>query len=118
MMNLGASLYAISQGTFVINAAFFDENGAPATPISASWTLTDINGTVQNSRLNVVISPIAQAVQIVLSGADINYGASASHQRTLTLTALYVSSLSVTPLPLVDSCTFYVANPITGNIGP
>jgi hypothetical protein len=72
---------------------------------------------VQNGRSGVAINPIAQTVQIVLSGADILYSASTSHQRVLIVTAIYASSFG-SPLPLVDSLIFFVANPATGYVGP
>ena len=62
----------IDKSTFVITVRFFDEDEVAMTPVTATWTLTKLNGTVINSRSAVSITP-ATSANIVLSGADLDY---------------------------------------------
>jgi len=95
----------ISGSTYIINVAFFDENGLATIPNSATWSLTDSKGTTINSRSNVVISSLAASVNIVLSGSDLLISNGAS--RTLTVNAFYNSTLG-SNLPLVSSVQFNI----------
>ena len=96
---------ATEEGTYIINAAFTDEDDNAVVPDSISWTLTDVVGTVINDRLHEVISPAAD-VDIVLSGNDLAIGTSGT-KRVLTIEAVYDSAAG-DDLPLTDEASFDV----------
>ena len=112
-MILGTTLYAVSKSSFIVTVVFLDENGLAVIPLSATWSLTDGEGLVINSRTAVVITPLASSVAIVLSGNDLKY--SDGNQRVLTVTATYNSIYGV--LPLIDSLRFDIADTESGKIG-
>jgi hypothetical protein len=106
------SVNAQEKSTYVITANFKDEAGQDVTPTSATWTLTDEDGTVINSRQAVAISPLAASVDIVLTGADlaVDTGFSGDAQeRVFTIEAVYDSSLG-TGLTLKAEARFNVDN--------
>lgn len=47
------------------------DTGLPISPKSATWSLFDESGAIVNSREDVVISPLASTVNVVLSGLDL-----------------------------------------------
>ena len=103
----------IEGSTCGIGVAFKDENGDAVVPNSATWTLTDIDGVVINSREDVVISSLAASITIALSGDDLAFsqGFVGHHQwRILTVEAVYNSVLLGTNLPLKEFCKFPIIN--------
>ena len=62
---------AIEEATYIITVAWLDDAGAAVTPSAATWTLTDLDGDVVNSRSNVTINSLSTTNTIVLSGADL-----------------------------------------------
>lgn len=104
---------AVESSTYVITAAFFDEDDSAVTPTSATWTLTDDLGNVVNDREDVAISPLSASVDIVLTGDDLLLPASAGLiGRVLTVSALYNSALG-TGLSLAAKIRFVVENLLT-----
>lgn len=99
--------HAVEGSTYPITLNFRNHNGAPATPDSATWTLTDINGNVINGRLNEAIAPVSSQETIVLSGNDLALGANDTGQRLVVARAIYDSDLG-NDLPLVDEIAFYI----------
>lgn len=101
---------AVEGSTFVINIAPTDEDGAAVTPNTATWTLTDENGNVINSRLDVSIGTPSTSMDVVLSGADLP-GKTGGGNRTLKLAfeGTYDSDAG-SDLPLVDEVTFDVVS--------
>lgn len=62
---------ATKENTIIVTAAFTDENGDAVTPNAGlKWTLTDMQESVLNSRLDVALTP-ATSVDIVLTNADL-----------------------------------------------
>ena len=103
---------AQERSTYVITVAFNDEDGQDVVPTSATWTLTDEDGTVINARQDVVISSLAASVDVVLSGADLAVDtgfAGTAQERTFTVEAVYTSSLG-SGLTLTGACKFNVEN--------
>lgn len=94
------------QSTIVIGLAFTDHNGDAATPITATWSLTDEYGNVINEQLDVPISPLAAASEIALSGDDLKY--SEGPNRVFTVEYTYNSDLGV--LPGREQCEFPIEN--------
>lgn len=59
------------QTTLVVTVTYTDENGGSVTPTAATWTLTDRDGTVINSRQDVTISTPGTSDDVVLQGDDL-----------------------------------------------
>lgn len=101
---------AVERSTYVITAAFFDEDDSAVVPTNATWTLTDDLGNVINSRKDVAIVSLDTTVDIVLSSTDLLLPAGAGQVgRVLTVNAVYDSDLG-SGLPLVAKTRFVVEN--------
>jgi len=61
---------APEEGVFAIDVYARDSAGDLTTPTSVTWTLTDLAGTVINSRTNVSATP-GNPTRITLSGDDL-----------------------------------------------
>jgi hypothetical protein len=103
--------YAVEQSSYLIEAAFFDEDDQEVIPNSAKWSLTDTLGNVINSREDVVLTPAA-SVFIVLTGDDLALSTGFtgfSELRVLLIEAIYNSSHAA-GLYLKDQLVFPVVN--------
>ena len=100
---------ALEDSTYVVTAAFTDEDGIAVVPNTVTWSLKDKSGTVINERTAVDETP-ASSLDIVLSGDDLDPGAPDSDVGLilLTVTAPYDSALGA-GLPLVAQCWIPVA---------
>lgn len=104
------STRAIEESTYIVTAAFTDEDGSPVTPNAGlTWTLTDGSGTVINSRTAVSITPDT-SVDIVLSGNDLALSANKDEERCFLIKGTYNSSTYGNNLPFADECRFTVDN--------
>lgn len=92
--------------TFIVTAAFTDEDDAAVVPDSITWTLTDDVGDVVNSRSAVSVATPAASIDIVLSGADLTVS-SERRRRFLAIEAVYDSDAG-NNLPLVEELTFLI----------
>lgn len=104
------STKAKEESTYIITATFTDEDGNSVAPTSLSWTLTNIDGTVMNSKsaVSVGTSSLASSVNIVLSGEDLSMESSSSTEtRILTIEGTYNSTLG-TGLPIKDNIKFKI----------
>ena len=111
-MTTTLTVNAQEKSTYVITVNFKDEDGQDVIPTSATWTLTDEDGTVINSRQGVVISSLAASVDVVLTCADLEIDtgfSGAAQERLFTVEAVYDSSLG-TGLCLKAACKFNVEN--------
>lgn len=99
---------AIERSTFAVTASFTDDAGDAVTPNSGlTWTLTDIVGTVVNSREGVSIAS-SSSVTIALTGADLAISDSfRDNRRLLTIQGTYNSSLG-SNLAIVDWVEFSI----------
>ena len=99
---------AVEGSTYVITAAFTDEDGSPVTPNAGLvWRLTDEDGTVINSREDVALTP-ATSVTIVLHGNDLALTGGTAW-RIVTIEGTYDSSLG-NNLELKDQVRFPLFN--------
>lgn len=100
---------AKEKSTYIITIGFQDEDGNAENPTSATWTLTDIDGTIINSREDVSISSPTSSEDVVLSGNDLamQSGETGSVVRVFTVEAVYNSDLG-SSLPLKASCKFII----------
>lgn len=63
--------HAVEYSIFPIKCSFYDQTNVLTVPISASWTLTDLNGSIINNRNAIVFSPLASEMTIVLVDNDL-----------------------------------------------
>lgn len=98
---------AKEKSTYVVTAAFTDEEGTAVSPTAITWTLTSATGTVINDRLNVTVTP-APSVEVVLTNLDLAIGTNGT-TRVFTIKATYNSD-SGTGLTLNDECRFLIAD--------
>lgn len=106
-MATNLTVNATERSTYVITAAFTDEDGAAVVPNAITWTLTDTIGTVINSRDGVAVAVPASSIDIVLSGADLAVGGYNSPLRIFTIEATYNSALG-NDLPLTGAAQFSI----------
>jgi len=97
---------AIEESTYIITAVFTDETDVAVIPNNISWTLTDTQGNVINSRTAVVVAVPASSIDIVLSANDLATS-STNRKRVLTITADYDSDAG-TSLPLRAEAIFEI----------
>lgn len=106
------SIKAIEEATYIITAAFTDEDGNAETPKAGLvWTLTDGNGNIVNDREDVALIE-ATSIDIVLSGDDLAVLAGETQTRILLIEGTYDSALG-SDLPIRDEATFEITN-LTG----
>lgn len=100
---------AAEESTFIITAAFTDEDGDAAVPDSITWTLTDTDGTVINNREDVAVGSPAASIDIVLSGDDLalQTGESGDVVRVLTIKAV-VDLAAENDKPVRDQVRFVI----------
>jgi hypothetical protein len=102
----GANIDAGEESTLIITASFTDENDDPVTPQTAKWTLSDLDGTVINTRTEVNIASLDTEVDIVLSGDDLALqSATDTGRRAFLIKATYNSALG-NDLPLNEETQF------------
>lgn len=100
------STVATNEGTYIITCAFLDADGTAVTPNSLTWTLTDNEGKVINSRSAVVITIPSTSNSIVLSGDDIDNVN--GNSRVFTIEGEYNSSTYGNNLPLRGQAEFTI----------
>jgi hypothetical protein len=95
---------ALEDSTYVVTAAFTDEDGIAVVPNTVTWSLKDKEGSVINEKSAESETP-ASSVDIVLSGNDLDPGSPDSDVGVilLTVTADYDSALG-SGLPLIAQC--------------
>ena len=98
---------AVESGTYAVTMAFTDDDGIAVSPSTLLWTLTDLNGTVMNSRENVEISSPSTTATITLSGDDLKIINRAAPERILLVHGTYSSDLGV-GLPIRESVIFVI----------
>jgi hypothetical protein len=106
-MTTQLAVTAIEESTYIVTAAFVDEDGDAVTPQTVIWSLTDIEGTVINSLEDISETP-ATTVNIVLTGDDLGVVAT-GRMRVVTVEATYNSTYG-TGLKLKGAATFAVEN--------
>ncbi len=99
---------ALERSTIAVTASFRDENDELITPTGITWSLTDGDGNVVNSRDAVVISP-DNMVTIVLTGDDMALTAGDDGRRQVVVRAVYSGDLG-SGLPIVGIIEFTIRN--------
>lgn len=99
---------AVEKSTFVVNVAFTDEDSDSVTPTAATWTLTDCDGSIINSREDVTISTLDTNVDVVLSGDDLAIqSGNDDGKRVFLIEGTYDSTLG-SGLPFKDQAEFFI----------
>ena len=96
------------EGTCVITTEFEDEDSNPVIPTAITWTLTDDEGNVVNSRENIAVGVPAASIDILLYADDVQIGVFGTVRRLL-VQATYDSVLG-SNLPLKGECYFTIEN--------
>ena len=95
MVVIALNDHAGEKSTYRATAAFFDSTNNAVIPSSANWTLLDSSHNICNNRNAVVISPLNNSVDIVLSGNDFAAGNNETGDtfiRKLLIQAVYTST--------------------------
>ena len=100
---------AIEKSTFVITASFTDEDGNAVTPNELTWTLSDSDGTVINSRQDVSLTP-ATSVDILLQGDDLVVSGNRDDRRRIVLIEGTYNSAAGSDLPIRDEVKFQIVD--------
>ena len=103
---------AIEQSSFKVTATFYDESGNAVAPDTMTWTLTDEDGSVMNSREDEVIAAPSSTESILLQGDDLAVNGNDPVERIVTFEGTYTSADFGAGLPLVDDSVFTII-PIT-----
>lgn len=103
-------------GSGEIEVAFTDTLGVAVTPLTASWTLSDLSGNVVNSRQSVAITPLDTAVTIKLSGADLEAAAGSAVTRELSVQGTYTDRDGATAR--FSGATYITIDRIVGAVSP
>ena len=108
----GSSVVLLIEFKELLDGEYTDES---VTPDSVFWSLTDKEGTVINSRLDVAVTPPESTITIVLAGEDLALSGEASNKRYLTIYGEY-SSLSLGPsIPYREQIEFQINNLVDPN---
>lgn len=110
-MPLILTKHATEKSSYIITASFTDEDGDATVPKTVKWTLTNAQGTVVNSREDVVVAVPTAEIDILLSGDDLQILTGEVNEgiRLLTINATYDSKLA-SDVPLKGSIRFVVDN--------
>lgn len=104
---------APEEGTYVITAAFTDEEGSSVVPNSLTWTLTDHKGNVINGKEDVSVPTPTASETFVLEGDDLAIAEDEEKQelvkRLFHIEGDYDSS-NGNGLPLKGACEFDIEN--------
>jgi len=71
MVILNILKMAEEKGTLALQVSVTDEDGDAVTPTALTWTLSDRDGTVINSREDVVVVMASSTTTIYLAGDDL-----------------------------------------------
>ncbi len=103
-------LVALEEGTYVINAAWLDEDSLPTIPTTALWTLSDDLGNVVNVREDVPVTGISTTNDILLKGDDLAMSATYhGSKRVFLVKGTYNSTLG-SGLPFRVQIEFDIEN--------
>lgn len=96
------------ESSAVATFTYTDEDSAAVTPASVTWTLTDVNGNIINSREDVSIAVPSTTNSVMLSGDDLNRDD--GEIRVITCDAVYTSATYGVGIPLRDQGQFKIGS--------
>jgi len=106
-MPLKLSDHATELGTYHVVAAFDDEDGAGIAPATLTWTLTDRDGNIVNSRSAVNVAGPSTSNTITLQGTDLALLGGQTNDRIFTIEWTYDSTYGA-GLPGKEQATFII----------
>ena len=71
-MQIKLKKIADEESSYFIIIEPFDEDDAAETPITLTWTLTDVMGNIINLREDVAITPLSTSMTVILTGDDLS----------------------------------------------
>ena len=101
---------AVEESTFAITAAFTDSAGNAVVPNSLTWSLSDRDGTIINSREDVAIATPAASTTVVLSGDDLALADPDNSIRVFIIKGNYDDPTLGNGLPIQDEAIFEIEN--------
>lgn len=96
------------EGTYIVTAAFTDEDGNDVIPNSINWWLYDSSNVIVNGRTNIAVAVPAASVDIVLQGDDLAI-IGQDNRRVMRVEYAYNSSYG-TGLPGKKEVEFEITN--------
>lgn len=107
-MSTKLTVVATEKSTYIVTAAFEDENDAPVVPNTGTvkWSLYTQEWSIVNGREQVAI-PSATTIAIVLSGADLDVTPPMNKERVVLVECTY-NSTAGNNLPLRETATFEI----------
>lgn len=98
------------ESTAYLGLSFLDENGVAMTPKTATWTLSQTDGTIINSREDVSITTPGSTETVVLTGSDLVIVNDLDEEvRVFTVEGTY-DDAPLTDLPFKDQVEFVIIN--------
>lgn len=102
----------VEGSVYIVTINFLDVDGDPFTPLTCTWTLTDLAGSVINARSKVAIAITGVTATVTLSGLDLAYNVGRSAgMRAFTVEGTYNSSYG-NSLPFRSEVCFEVLDTI------
>jgi len=109
----GSAVHLQEESSGIVTLTFTDDDGNSVVPNQITWSLTDEDGTVINSREDVSATP-GSSVNVVLSGDDLQIQTSEASEvyvkRYIVVEATYNSVDAGNDVPLKEQGLFYVDN--------
>jgi hypothetical protein len=104
--------YAVENSSYLIRLDAFDELGQEVIPKTGTWSLTDADGATINSRSQIVISPLAATMYILLTDKDLalSVGFTGTSEKRFFLFEGTYDSTHGADNPLKDQLIFPVVN--------
>lgn len=104
---------AVEKSTYAIEVEFKNEDGEYTTPNELTWSLTDGDGNVINSRNQFAVTPFSSG-EFVLTGNDllIQDSEASPAERRFLIEGTYDSTRG-NNLPIREECVFYVRDLIS-----
>ena len=109
----GDDMHFTEESSGVITLTYTDEDGNAVTPATGTWTLTDKDGTVINSRSDVAISSLSTTNDVLLSGDDLAFQTSESGREVVERLFVFegtYNSLLGNGIPLKEQGRFFIDN--------
>lgn len=101
--------HAKEQGSFLVNHTFLDLSGTAVTPSTITWSLSDRDGNIINSREDESYTPSAENFNVVLEGDDLVLGDPDDNIRIVTINAVFTDP-TYGAKPYIEEIRFYIDN--------
>jgi hypothetical protein len=103
---------AVEESTYAIVIAFKDSAGNDVIPTTLTWSLSDKDGTIINSRENVSIVTPAASVTVTLEGDDLALADENDPLRFFIVEGVYDDPALGNGKPIRGEVAFEIANTV------